>query len=149
MEGGRTDTAPNMESTNRLLKYFSSISQKFEPLNIEKLPLDVQRKLNEEVNSCDIPAIQPYQIYDKMKGCKKTKSAVPGELPARLRQVFDVELSEPAAILFNNIAQSGCWPQSWKNEYSFKEGRQSTRRVDVENYFNNPPNQHSDRTFCY
>ena len=105
------------ESTNRILKYFSSISQKFGPLNIEKLPLDVQRKLNEEVNSCDIPAIQPYQIYEKMKGCKKTKSAVPGELPARLRQVFDVELSEPAAILFNNIAQSGCWPQSWKNEY--------------------------------
>ena len=62
------------------MKYFASISQKFEPLDIEQLPLGVQMKLKEEVNSCDIPTIYPYQIYDKMKRCKKTKSAVPGEL---------------------------------------------------------------------
>ena len=52
-----------------------------------------------------------------MKKCKKTKSAVPGELPARLRQEFNVELAGPAAILFNNIAKTGIWPESWKKEY--------------------------------
>ena len=52
-----------------------------------------------------------------MKKCKKTKSAVPGEIPARLRQQYNAELAEPATIIFNNIATSGVWPISWKNEY--------------------------------
>ena len=51
-----------------------------------------------------------------MKRCKKTKSAVPGELPARLWQEFDVELAGPAAIIFNNIAKIGIWPESGKKE---------------------------------
>ena len=105
------------ESTAKVLKYFADISQQYQPLIITNLPNEVQLKLQEEVNMCDIPLIQPYQIYEKMKCCKKTKSAVPGELPARLRQLFNVELAEPAAILFNNIAQTGCWPEAWKNEY--------------------------------
>ena len=42
---------------------------------------------------------------------------MPGEMPARLRQEFNVELAEPASIIFNNIAQSAIWPQTWKDEY--------------------------------
>ena len=103
------------QSSLRILKYFSQISQEYEPLIVENLPNEVQTKLKEEVNSCNLPYIQPYQIYEKMKGCKKTKSVVPGELPARIRQAFDVELAEPASIIFNNILRTGCWPQTWKN----------------------------------
>ena len=28
-----------------------------------------------------------------------------------------MELSEPAAIIFNSIAKSGSWPQTWKDEF--------------------------------
>ena len=52
-----------------------------------------------------------------MRKCKKTQSAVPGEMPSRLRQEYWVELAGPAAIIFNNIAQTGSWPQSWKSEF--------------------------------
>ena len=38
-------------------------------------------------------------------------------MPARLRQEYYVELAGPAAIIFNNIAQTGMWPQSWKEEF--------------------------------
>ena len=51
-----------------------------------------------------------------MKRSKKTKSAVPGELPARLRHEFGPELAGPAAIIFNNIAQTGEWVTHWKHE---------------------------------
>ena len=105
------------ESTHRILKYFSNISQKYEPIDVEKLPQEVQNKLNMEVNQSKIPVIQAYQVYNKMRKCKKTKSSVPGKLPARLRQQFDAELAEPAAIIFNNIAKRAKWPQSWKEEY--------------------------------
>ena len=69
------------------------------------------------IHAQDIPYIEAFQIFGKMKKWKKTKSAVPGELPARLRQEFSVELAAPAAIIFNNMAKTGVWPQSWKQEY--------------------------------
>ena len=81
------------------------------------MPEHVQNILNEEVNLVDIPIIQPFQVYEKMRKCKKTKSAVPGEMPARLRQEFNLELAEPAALIFNNVAQSAIWPRSWKEEF--------------------------------
>ena len=83
-----------------------------------ELPQNIQEKLfTENIQVQDIPNIEAFQIYEKMKRCKKTKSAVPGELPARLRQEFNVELAGPAAIIFNNIAKTGIWPESWKKEY--------------------------------
>ena len=50
-----------------------------------------------------------------MKTGKKTKSTVPGELPARLRHEFGPELAVPATIIFNNIARSGLWVEHWKH----------------------------------
>ena len=49
-----------------------------------------------------------------MRKGKKTKSSVPGELPARLRHEFGPELAEPAAIIFNQIVITGQWPDHWK-----------------------------------
>lgn len=49
-----------------------------------------------------------------MKSGRKTKSSVPGELPARLRHEFGPELAGPASIIFNQIATSGQWPEHWK-----------------------------------
>ena len=105
------------QSTERILKYFASISQEYQPLGQERLTQTVQYKLNQIPNPNEIPLIEPYQVYEKMRKCKKTKSAVPGEIPARLRQEYIVELATPAAIIFNNIAQTAIWPQSWKAEY--------------------------------
>ena len=42
---------------------------------------------------------------------------MPGEIPARLRHEFNIELAGPASIIFNNIAQTAMWPDSWKQEY--------------------------------
>lgn len=106
------------QSTDRILKYFSSISQQYLPLDVAKLSQHIQEKLGpENIQIKDIPYIEAHHIHEKMKKCKTTKSAVPGEFPARLRQQFNVELAGPAAIIFNNIAKTGIWPQSWKKEY--------------------------------
>ena len=47
-----------------------------------------------------------------MRKCKKTKSAVLGQIPARLRQEFNLELATPASIIFNIIAPTAKWPNS-------------------------------------
>ena len=105
------------QSTERILQYFASISQEYQPLELGRLTQTVQNKLTQFNDLNEIPVIEPYQVYEKMRKCKKTKSAVPGEIPARLRQEYIVELATPAAIIFNNIAQTAIWPQSWKSEY--------------------------------
>ena len=105
------------QSNEKILKYFASISQAYQPLDLERLPQGIQDKLNLVTNQNEIPLIEPFQVFEKMRKCKKTKSAVPGEIPARLRQEYIVELATPAAIIFNNIAQTAIWPQSWKAEY--------------------------------
>jgi hypothetical protein len=102
------------QSVERLAEYFSTISQEYSPLNVESLPECVRIKLQAPVNTCDIPHIEAYEVWEMIKTGQKTKSSVPGELPARLRHEFGPELAGPASIIFNQIATSGQWPEHWK-----------------------------------
>ena len=80
------------------------------------MPTRVRDKLQGEINSCDIPTIEAFQVWEKMRTSKKTKSSMTNELPARLRQEFGPELAGPASIIFNNIAQTGQWVSHWRHE---------------------------------
>ena len=102
------------ESVERFADYFSKISQEYLPLDINRLSESVRNKLQAPVNIREIPKIEAYQVWETMKKRRKTKSSVPGELPARLRHEFGPELAEPAAIIFNQIASTGIWPDHWK-----------------------------------
>ena len=95
------------QSVESLADYFPNISQQFTALDVNNPPVRVRAKLDSPVNSCDIPRIETFQVWEIMKKGRKTKSTVPGELPARLRHEFGPELAEPAAILFNQILTTG------------------------------------------
>ena len=103
------------QSVERIADYFSAISQQYSPLHVHNLPKSARDILEAPVNTCDIPVIEPYQVWEMMKAGRKTKSSVPGELPARLRHEFGPELAQPAAIIFNNIARSGQWVEHWRH----------------------------------
>ena len=81
---------------------------------MDRLPELVQVKLMQAVNQSVIPHIEAWQVWENMKRSKKTKSALTGELPARLRHEFGPELAGPAAIIF--LAQTGEWVTHWKHE---------------------------------
>ena len=108
------DNLTPKQSVERMADYFSAISQQYSPLDVDLLPERVRAKLEAPINSMDIPKIEAFQVWEIMKAGKKTKSSVPGELPARLRHEFGAELAGPAAIIFNNIASSGFWVEHWK-----------------------------------
>ena len=65
----------------RIVTYFSALSNQLTPLFIEKLPERVQQKLKTDINPVDLPEIAARQIWQIQKGKTKTLSAVPGELP--------------------------------------------------------------------
>ena len=76
-----------------------------------------------------------------MKKGRKTKSTVPGELPAKLRHEFGPELAEPAAIIFNQIATTGEWPQHWKEgsavplkKVNQPKDESETRLIEITHY---------------
>ena len=77
-----------------------------------------------------------------MKKGRKTKSSVPGKLPARLRHEFGPKLAEPAAIIFNQIASTDQWVQHWKEgsvvplkKVPNPKDESELRLIEITNYF--------------
>ena len=105
------------QSLDRIVRYFSAISSQHPPLNENLLPERVQQKLSSPIDPSTIPVICAQDVWQIQQGRHKTQSSVPGEFPPRLRYEFDVELSEPRAIIFNNITRTGNWCQDWLTEY--------------------------------
>ena len=73
------------QSAEKLVKYFSKISQEFTPLEEDTLPLRVEARLSS--SPCTHPEILEHEIYQNMKEAKKTDS-VPGDLPAPILKEF-------------------------------------------------------------
>ena len=76
----------------------------------------MQKKLKERTKS-DTPILSRFKVEKMIKKAKKTKSGVPGDLPKILHKEFGPELSVPLGKIYNNMIQTGQWPDSWKVEY--------------------------------
>ena len=105
------------ESCERIAKYFSTISQEFPPININLLPKRVQDKLLVPDKMKDAPSIETYQVYERIKSAKKTKSCVPGDIPPKILKEFSVEIADPAASIMKSINRTGIFPDAWKKEF--------------------------------
>ena len=130
------------ESLERVVVYFSGLSCQHPALGIELLPDRVQSKLLTPADPADIPVITPYDVWQIQQGRHKTQSCVPGDLPPRLRYEFQVELCEPAALIFNNISQTGQWVEDWLQEFGtplkkvpVPENEKSLRIIAITNHF--------------
>ena len=95
------------ESIEKIAQHFAQISQEFPPLNINLLTDEVRLKPQETNKDQDIPDIQEYKVYEKIRESKKPKSSVPGDLPRRLVKEFGPELATPATLIYRNIVRKG------------------------------------------
>ena len=119
---GQTFTLPSHQSDNltdqqcadRIAEHFASISGEYQRLDKELLPSRVKRRLLEHSTP---PTISEYDCYKQIVKTNKPRSVVPGDLPGEIIKEFSVELASPLHKLYNNIVQSGNWPQQWKTEY--------------------------------
>ena len=68
-------------------------------------------------NLTNVPVLEDYQIYKKLRKAKKPNSSVKGDLPKRIVQEFSCELAAPITIIFNSILKSFQYPRQWVVEY--------------------------------
>ena len=104
------------QSVDKIADHFCKISQQYPPLSVTKLSQPVRQKLTNSKKS-DLPYISRWAVEKMLKKAKKSKSGIRGDLPKLLVDEFSQELAEPLSVIFNDIVQTGQWPDQWKVEF--------------------------------
>ena len=104
-----------VQSADAIATHFSSISQEFEPLSLQKLPPNVCSYLTDRKSIP--PTLSPEEVYLRLIKAKKPNSQVPGDLRPRLVKSFPHLLADPVSRIFNSILSTSEYPSSWKTEY--------------------------------
>ena len=61
----------------------------------------------------DIPILEPYEVYRKIKRAKKPNSVIPGDILKYVTQLFSPELAEPVSIIYKRFSLSFQYPRQW------------------------------------
>ena len=101
---GKTDG----EVANEVAEYFNRISREFSPLEAWQIPLTYHREL---------PSLTPGEVEEMLKGAKKTKSMVIGDIYPKLINLVASYISVPIADIYNSVLMDFVWPKVWKREY--------------------------------
>ena len=104
-------------AAEQIAQHFSAISKEYPPIDPQKLPERVQKKIFHPDVALEAPVLEDYQVYEKLKKRKMKSSSVPGDIPTKLKKEFLPEFSGPAATIFNSITKSGCYPRQWVTEF--------------------------------
>ena len=104
------------ESAEIIADYFATISQEYEPINIDNFSPNIKHFLSQP-NMADVPILEEYQVYKKLRKAKKPNSSVKGDLPKRVVQEFSCELSAPVTVIFKSILRTFQYPRQWVVEY--------------------------------
>ena len=110
------DKLSEEESAERIANFFSAISQEFDPLDIRKLPPNIQQCLHSAKHDPQIPVLETHEVFRKIMKAKKPNSVIHGDIPKKVVQLFAPELAGPATIIFNKITTSFEYPRQWVKE---------------------------------
>ena len=99
----------DQEQCERLADVFSEIPNQYNPLHMEDIeicPFDADK----------IPQFECAQVWQKLSQMKTKKSAIQGDMPAKLFKTFAAYFSEPLTDIINCSISSGQYPEIWKTE---------------------------------
>ena len=99
----------NKQGAQLIANHFAAISNQYSPLDNKQLP-------------CYLPAGPPqqlseYEIYERLKKQKKTKTTLPIDIPYQIKKEFSPELATPLADIINECLVQQLYPAIWKNEW--------------------------------
>ena len=99
----------NLECAQKIAEHFSAISNEYSPVDNTQLP-------------CYLPALPPpvieeYDVYMKIIRLKKTKTALPVDIPAKLLKECAPFLAAPLTDIYNHSLSLDQYPTKWKFEW--------------------------------
>ena len=106
------------EIADEIADFFAQISQKFQPMDVARLPVDVRTAI--EVASRDqVPVITPDTVEIMILKVNVNKGQTKGDVPPKLYKAAIKKLKTPIVSIFNNVAKTGVWQSRWKIENSY------------------------------
>jgi hypothetical protein len=98
----------NRECAQQIAEYYAKISNEYHPVDPDQLPsyLPAQQP----------PQVEEYNVYQRLKSLKKTRSTLPIDIPDKLRRACSVELSLPLTDIILSLTEAK-YPQLWKHEW--------------------------------
>ena len=98
----------DLEVANELAAYFNEVSQEFEPLSPDEIPVAREKAL---------PVLATHEVAARIKFFKKPKSMVRGDIFPSLMTKYADFLAIPLTSIYNEITFSKVWPVCWKLEF--------------------------------
>ena len=102
-------TFSKKECCEKIAEHFARISNEYSPVNLSKLPAFLP--------ALPPPQVSEYEVYQRIKRIKKSKSTLPIDIPDKLRQVCAPSLAEPITTIINNALAQSVYPCIWKQEW--------------------------------
>ena len=99
----------NEEQANKIAQKFASISQEYEPLDVDKLNLP---SFCEE----DIPVITEAEVLETLESMNMNKAGRKEDIPARIYKHFATIFCAPITHMINCAIREGKWPSFLKSE---------------------------------
>ena len=99
----------NKQCSQKIAEHYSKISNEYSPVDHDQLPCYLPAE--------QVPQVEEYIVYERLKSLKKTRSTLPIDIPDKLRQACAVELAEPLTDIINSCLTEGQYPTLWKNEW--------------------------------
>ena len=99
----------DQEAVEEVARSMAAVSQSYQPISFSELP-------------CYLPAQEPeqvtiFQVLEKIKTTKKTRSTLPIDIPDKLRQECALDLAEPLTDIINSCLRNQVFPIMWRREW--------------------------------
>ena len=94
------------QAAEALADHFSSISNEFQPIDVDEFPPNIKDELDKGKREKNVPILEEYEVYEKNSKAKKTHATVPGDLKRVLVQECSVELTPPVTMIYNKRTKS-------------------------------------------
>ena len=87
----------------KIAQHFSAISNEYSPVDLSQLP--------SYLPALPVPQVEEYDVYLRIKRLNKTKSTLPINIPAKLRD------EGPLRTIINTSLDQSVYPSLWKHEW--------------------------------
>ena len=99
----------NKDSCEKIAEHFAKISNEYSPINLSNLPAYLP--------ALPAPQVSEYEVYQRIKRIKKSKSTLPIDIPDRLWQECAPNLAGPICAIINKALIQSVYPCLWKQEW--------------------------------